>query len=856
AEDWVTDPAHAFALTPQERRFLVAGLEARDTEEQARSRRARRLRSLLATLVVLTLTVSGLSGYALYQRSRADRERDLALSRQLAESSLRLRGTDLSVAAQLAVLAYRTSPTTEARSALLDTSALPVATRLTGPGGPAAVALSPSSRLVAAVGEAGGLRLWVTAGTSPTGTPVPERAADLPGADPDTLTCVALSPDERILVAAGDSGTMHAWDISVPSRPRPLPDPTVPADPTGTVLALTFSPDGRTLAAAGTDGRIHRWEVTGTGLNPFGAPLAAPAGAVQALAYGPGGSVLAAGSTDHRVYLWDLADRTHPVPVGTPLAAATAAVTSLAFSADGRGLAAGSQDRRTYLWDFGRTGSVRDRAAAAALTPASVLGSARDQVNAVAYGPAGRTLAVAGSDHHLRLFDAASHTVLADLPHPGPVTGLAYAADGSFLVTGAADGIVRFWAVPAPSPTLPAAPIGTLGYAADGRLAATDPRTVRFFDLGRPFRPGPLTPVPSAPDGTRFTGAAALTPDGNTLAAAGPGGTLQLWDITGAPARRLAATPHPQRGTLSTVTIGPDGHLLAAAYDDGTVQIHDITDPARPAAVGGPLRLTGGPASAAAFTPDGHTLAAASGDPGTIVLYDLADPAHPELLAPPVTGPTSTVDALAFAPGGNLLAVGSADRTVQLLDTADRSHPRRLGNPLLGADGDINAVAFAPDGHTLSAACGDGTLRLWDTTRPARPTAVAVLTAAGDTTLTSTAFAPSGDQIAGAGAATTVRLWTLDPTRAAARICTKAGDPVAPAEWQRATPQATGGDVDAGFSGESAVPTWTQCRVPCLGQSVAGWPGRRRSAPGPRSGVHSSRSPCCPPSDCSGCPRS
>ena len=65
------------------------------------------------------------------QQRAAAHQRDVAVSRQVAEQALELRATNPALAAQLALAAYRLAPTPEARGSLLSTFATPYATRLT-----------------------------------------------------------------------------------------------------------------------------------------------------------------------------------------------------------------------------------------------------------------------------------------------------------------------------------------------------------------------------------------------------------------------------------------------------------------------------------------------------------------------------------------------------------------------------------------------------------------------------------------------------------------------------------------------------------------------------------------------------
>ena len=92
-----------------------------------------------------------------------------------------------------------------------------------------------------------------------------------------------------------------------------------------------------------------------------------------------------------------------------------------------------------------------------------------------------------------------------------------------------------------------------------------------------------------------------------------------------------------------------------------------MSDPARATAVGAPLTGPAGYVWAAAFSPDGRTLAVGVTD-GSVWMWNIANPAHPALVAT-LTGPASHVYSVAFSPSGTQLAATSYEGTVHLWDT-------------------------------------------------------------------------------------------------------------------------------------------------------------------------------------------
>jgi WD40 repeat protein len=396
------------------------------------------------------------------------------------------------------------------------------------------------------------------------------------------------------------------------------------------------------------------------------------------------------GNQDLRGFEWYYLDRLlardlrtlRPHPGAAP--GSPYGVVDVAYSPDGRTLASAGTDRLVRLWDL------------AAGTELGVLRGHRDAVRRVAYSPDGRTVASASHDGTIKLWDAATDAELRTWRgHEGRVDGLAFSPDGRTLATSGDDFTARLW----------------------------DTAT------------GKERHVLRAP-GERWVYGVAFSPDGRTLATAGWDRTVKLWDAgTG---RAIRAFPAGRTLRVLAVACSPDGRTLASAAEE--IKLWD-------AATGREIRSLPEPTTAIAFGPDGRTLASAHELRGALTVWDVATGRKVRT----VHGHTRGIPGLAYSPDGRTVATASRDDTIKLWDDGASQESR----PLRGRWGRVHAVAYSPDGRTLACAGYDGTVKLWDTTAGQE-----IRTLFGHLDrVYAVAYSPDGSTVASAGVDRTIRLW-------------------------------------------------------------------------------------------------
>jgi WD40 repeat protein len=251
-----------------------------------------------------------------------------------------------------------------------------------------------------------------------------------------------------------------------------------------------------------------------------------------------------------------------------------------------------------------------------------------------------------------------------------------------------------------------------------------------------------VIPLKACLDSPERVTAAALSPDGRTVWAAGQDKRLRRWDV----ASRKLPGPPTRLGALATAIIwGPSGKVLTIG-DDGTAQLWDAEKGSR---LGQPLPHK---VASAAWDPRGRYLV--TGDPdGTVRFWDVAGDPSARL----GFRQNGTVRVLTVSPDGTSVLTGEGNNARMW----DAGTGRAVGNPV-PHPAEVLAAAFRPDGRTVLTSSRDLTTRLWEA-GSGKPVGGPIRHKGAVEAL---AFSPDGRVFVTGGHDRTARVWSLEANEA------------------------------------------------------------------------------------------
>ena len=382
------------------------------------------------------------------------------------------------------------------------------------------------------------------------------------------ITSLEFSTDGDLLFTCSRDRTIRVWDTRLGEQVAVLMGHNAP------ITRMTVSRKRSQLLTADRNGRIKKWNIDNSKIvSRTDAPLLdfVFQGVVDRLQFIRDGRFLVTSDRFSGVTIWDAASGFQS---GRTLRdSPTLLTTASAISPDASTIATavseiGQENGHILLWNV-EDGSILLR-----------LTGSVGAIGCVEFSPDGKTLATAGENREIWLWDVETETASTWTrlkAHTDRVTSLAFSPDGTTLASGAADQTVRIWKIPRVSnrndSTIQSRvlsdrfpqPIASLRFSGDGRslLCSTRDTTEHWnTTMSDSTYSVAGAVVAFSPDFTRFaTGGGKLDSE------------AQIWNAdSGQEITRLIGG---HDDSISSITFTPNGKYVLTAGRDFSIKCWD-----------------------------------------------------------------------------------------------------------------------------------------------------------------------------------------------------------------------------------------------------------------------------------------
>jgi WD40 repeat protein len=388
------------------------------------------------------------------------------------------------------------------------------------------------------------------------------------------VNSVVFSRDGRRLVSCGWDGRFKLWNTLDRTEIATCHLHSAP------VWLAAFSPDDSTIATAGWDDLVKLWDV-GSLVEKAEKPLMWDEEKKWGVAICPvSGNLAAIGKG--RVHVWDAASWQ-----GTSIGQIRElhynnddSILRVTYSPDGKLLATGGGD--AWKLEIDRAGpraKYRFPVGTVTLWNTSTGGRVAhleghtDLVTGVAFAPDGTQLISSSADGSVRIWDVRTHELLEKLPrYPTQVFCIDITRNGECLAIGTEENSIELWSRDTGRWQLTRKLIGhkdwvtAVAFSPDGRWLASGSldKSARLWNIadGSMLR--------TMPSYDSWILSLAFAPDGRTIATGSSDRRIVLWNVeTG----QQVLTLNGHANQIFGLRFSPDGSNLVSACCDGTVRV-------------------------------------------------------------------------------------------------------------------------------------------------------------------------------------------------------------------------------------------------------------------------------------------
>lgn len=574
--------------------------------------------------------------------------------------------------------------------------------------------VAPQGDRVFSVGDDKNLRIW----DPKTG----KELKAIPAHDA-AIASFTLSADLSKAVTVGADKTAKVWTLADAKAVATIPL-------AGPAQRVALSPNGSRIAIAFADPAVHLRAYDAASGKELQS-IADPASPINSLLFLADNRSLVSAGDDKTVSVNDVA-------VLNSFAVHMGGATGIAFHPNGTQVLTAGQDKFIRLWDLATAKELKPIGP----LPVPIKSLAVSKDFALVAATTGRTA---------RILQIADAKEIASFDHPAEVIAVAFNADKSRIVTGAADNLARVWEVA----TRRLLQTFSQGAAITGvSFHPTAPVCVTA-SADKTVLAQTISIVRAVPASTLPLRAMTITPNGSHVITAGDDKNVKAWNsANGADERTFAGAEAP----VYAVAVSKNLQILAAAGADKIIRIYTFNDGKLLGTITAPAIVRG-----LSFHPNNQLLAAVCDDK-TInswnVVFQPGQPLPTEF-GKPVQSFTHAdqPSSIVFAESGSLFSA-SNDKTIRQWRIASDAPTRSFQHPNL-----VDCVGFDPTGKLLATGCHDGILRVFDIEKNAAVKTINAHLQPQPNPIYAIAWSPDGKQIVSASYDRSLKLW--DATSAA-----------------------------------------------------------------------------------------
>jgi WD40 repeat protein len=478
-------------------------------------------------------------------------------------------------------------------------------------------------------------------------------------------SAVFTADGARVLTASADR-TARLWDAQTGAPVLTL------AGHGDQVYAASESPDGKLVATASFDGTARLWDAH------TGAPLhtLAHGARVNVARFDSGSQRVLTASNDKTVALWDAAsgERLRSLPMDGEVRRAT-------FSPDGANVGAEDTSGLVRVWDAATGAVVLEQHGEPEAFPLIV-----------SFSPDGARIAYT-TGKAARVVEVGTGTLVREVVHGSRVEDACFLDEGRTLATAGHDRLVKVWDVA--SGTLSRSLQGHSGFVfgltpGGGRLASRSTQDIKIWD------PSTGELLGSYENHTAAVRSLVLDANGERGLSASNDDTARVWRTLAGP---LLRTIHAHDGGIAVYGFSTDGRVEVTAGNDGTVKIWDVPS----------YRMR------AQFRVEGRIRRVLTSTTGQQIVVINSDDEQVRVfrdgkLASTLDCHIAPGEEADLSADGSTIMIGSKDGTIRLWTLNDGREVRSLH----GHEGPVQTVFFAAGGTKILSTSVDGTVRVWD----------------------------------------------------------------------------------------------------------------------------------------------